>query len=65
MLRMKVTCPRRQVGGDAMLVVLMLFCAVGSVFLIGLSVYAEVRDLRHKSTRDHIDRESGLRTHHR
>ena len=41
----KVTCHDDRFGGDAMLVVLMLFCAAGAVFLIGLGAYAEFREL--------------------
>jgi hypothetical protein len=38
-----------------MLMVLMLFCATGAVFLIGLGIYAEFRDLRaHPGRRERV-----------
>jgi hypothetical protein len=47
-----------------MLMVLMLFCAVGAVFLIGLGAYAEFEDLWPHSTR-HREVHPAIRTHHR
>jgi len=39
-----------------MLIVLMVFCAGGGLFLIGLAVYSEFRDLwAHPDHRVHID----------
>jgi hypothetical protein len=47
-----------------MLMVLMLFCAAGAVFLIGLGAYAEFEDLWPHSRR-HREGQPASRTHHR
>ncbi len=46
-----------------MLVGLMLFCAAGAVFLIGLSAYTEFRDV--KASKNRVIRNPTISTHHR
>jgi hypothetical protein len=48
-----------------MLVLLMVFCAAGAVFLIGLSLYAELQDLWTTSGRNRIGEHPSIRPHHR
>jgi hypothetical protein len=48
-----------------MLVGLMIFCAVGAIVLIGLSVYAEMQDLWAHSGKHNEAAHPSIRPHHR
>lgn len=47
-----------------MLVVLMIFCAVGAIFLIGLGAYAEFQELWTHPARHGVDGHPPIRPHH-
>lgn len=48
-----------------MLVVLMIFCAVGAIFLIGLGAYAEFQDLWAQSGKHSARGHPPAHPHHR